>query len=70
MENINNFSKEDKVPLLYSLGMTIGLISLGNNDSTIKEILYNNITPDNDVMINYGIMLGLGRASFGNVSEY
>lgn len=70
MENINNFSKEDKVPLLYSLGMTIGLISLGNNDSTIKEILYNNITPDNDVMINYGIMLGLGMASFGNVSEY
>lgn len=70
MENINNFSKEDKVPLLYSLGMTIGLISLGNNDSTIKEILYNNITPDNDVMINYGIMLGLGMASFGNISEY
>jgi len=36
-ESINDYKENDRVPILYSLGISAGLIEIGNNDEYIKE---------------------------------
>ncbi len=36
-ESINDYNEQDKVPILYSLGISTGLIEIGNNSEDIKE---------------------------------
>lgn len=50
---------------MYALGISTGLITLANNDENVKEIFYDAIRKENDVMANYGLLIGLGMISFG-----
>ncbi|KAH0573503.1 26S proteasome regulatory subunit [Spironucleus salmonicida] len=67
---LDSRNEEDRGPILHGLALAIGLISLGQHDEEIVNILAERLDSTSDIDAKFAILLSIGLVQLGNAQFF
>ena len=67
-DQLDSISAEKRGPVVHGMALAVGLVTLGQGNDEINEMLAKSLSDDVDA--NFGVLIGLGLSNFGNAKFF